>query len=60
MFSESWWNYSISKVKPILKSQEKQQDLSRTVKRESKRDQDTMIYPGSPFLKGYVQSLTSQ
>jgi len=28
--------------------------------RESKRDQDTRIDPGSPFLKGYVKSLTPQ
>jgi len=39
-----------------MKNQEKHQDLSRTVKRE----QDTTNYPGSPFHKGYVQSLTSQ
>jgi len=60
MFSVSWWNYSISEVKPILKNQETQQDLRRIVKRESKTDQDTRIYPGSPFLKDYVQSLTPQ
>jgi len=38
MLSESWWSYSISKIQLILKIQETQQDLARTVKRESKRD----------------------
>jgi len=59
MLSESWWSYSIRKIKLILKIQETQQDLTRTVKRESKRDSRH-----SRFLywftqqTGYVQSLT--
>ena len=59
MFSESWWSYSLSTIQLILKIQETQQDLTRTVKRESKRDSRH-----SRFLywftqqTGYVQSLT--
>jgi len=42
----------------ILKIQKTQQDLTRTVKREQERFKTQQIYPGSPFHKGYVQSLT--
>jgi len=56
--SESWWSYSISKIQLILKIQEIQQDLTRTVKREQERFKTQQIYPGSPFHKDYVQSLT--
>jgi len=58
MFSEGWLNYSISKIQLILKIQKTQQDLTRTVKREQERFKTQQIYPGSPFHKGYVQSLT--
>jgi len=34
MISEGWWSYSISTIQLILKIQETQQDLTRTVKRE--------------------------
>jgi len=44
-FSESWWNYSISKIQSILKIQETQQDLTRTVKREQERFKTQQIYP---------------
>jgi len=53
-FSESWWNYSISKIQLILKIQETQQDLTRTVRREQKRFKTQQIYLGSPFHKGYI------
>ena len=38
MLSEKWWSYSISKIHLILKIQENQQELARTVKRESRRE----------------------
>jgi len=58
MISESWWSYSISKIQLILKIQETLQDLTRTIKREQERFKAQQIYPGSPFHKGYIQSLT--
>jgi len=59
MFSESWWSYSISKIQLIRKIQETQQDLTRTVKRESKRDSrhNRFLYWFTQ-QPGYVQSLT--
>jgi len=42
----------------ILKIQETQQDLIRIIKREQERFKTQQIYPGSPFHKGYIQSLT--
>jgi len=59
MLSERWWSYSISKIQLILKIQETQQDLIRTIKRESKRDSrhNRFLYWFTQQT-GYVQSLT--
>jgi len=37
MLSESWWSYSISKIQLILKIQETQLVLTRTIKNNQER-----------------------
>ena len=59
MLSEKWWSYSISKIHLILQIQENQQELARTVKRESRRESghSRFVYWFTQ-QPGYVQSLT--
>jgi len=58
MLSEKWLSYSISKIHLILKIQENQQELTRTVNRESKRESGhgRFLYWFTQ-QQGYVQSL---
>jgi len=44
----------------VLTDSKKSRKTARTIKKRARNSKNTLIYPGSPFLNGYVQTLTPQ